>query len=771
MNQSDSLHGLERTLPLPLPLPPTVATMPKAGDTSVNVRVAVRCRPMSSSEAARGCSTVVSMDGASTAVTRPPAPAHAPHAGGPKTFTFDHSYGPDVEQERVYRELALPILDASLEGFNGTIFAYGQTGSGKTHTMMGTDDDPGIVPLLQRDLFRRVGETQAEERAEESERPTQFLVTVSYLEIYNEVIKDLLNPSDKQLKLRESTETGVFVENLAELVVADAAAVASLVEQGNKVRRVAATQMNERSSRSHSVFTLRVEQKTEENVGSVRRQRMLTSKINLVDLAGSERASKTGATGERLREGAAINKSLSALANVINALAEGKGHTPYRDSKLTRLLQHSLGGNSLTVMVATVSPADYNMDETLSTLHYAARAKTIKNATHINETVTEKLIRELRQTIDELRAQLAAATAAGGGAAGGAGSSSGDASDSAAGAAAVPDEVREMQARIAALEAEQRNSWEEKQRLSGMFEEERKKNMASEQRIRSVMTTMKEENMELLRRVRALQAEKVDLSRRYKKQKEQYLKTRKSLEADSAAFEEIVREKGADAAELAPLLEAVNDKKATLIKVREDMAATKQALAANEEKQTEERAAAAAQRVLLEEDAELRKAIQEDERAKMEAERAVFLEAALAEERERLVEQTKREKEALLERFRSAGLDEKAQGLELALLQANADREMLRLELDEQRRRADEELARRTREHRRATRAAKLQELKVLREVCEGFETERAAMEAKYRETAACLRQAVKDIVHLTKRNAELEQQIRDEASWEPAPR
>lgn len=205
---------------------------------------------------------------------------------------------------------------------------------------------------------RLVSARQAEEaKSGDDKKPTAFLVTVSYLEIYNEVIKDLLNPSDKQLKLREHAKTGVFVENLAELVVENEAAVTDLLEQGNKVRRVAATQMNERSSRSHSVFTIRLEQKTEEEVGTVTRQRMLSSKLNLVDLAGSERADKTGATGDRLREGAAINKSLSALANVINSLAEGKPHIPYRDSKLTRLLQQSLGGNSHTVRSPLLSTA------------------------------------------------------------------------------------------------------------------------------------------------------------------------------------------------------------------------------------------------------------------------------------------------------------------------------------------------------------------------------------------------------------------------------
>ena len=200
-------------------------------------------------------------------------------------------------------------------------------------------------------------------------------------------------------------------------MVKDPGEVSRLIEQGNKVRQVAATQMNERSSRSHSCFTLKISSKTTQEINGIHKEVSTNAKINLVDLAGSERASKTGATGDRLKEGAAINKSLSALGNVINMLADRskKGHVPYRDSKLTRLLQESLGGNALTVMVAAISPADYNYDETLGTLQYANRAKSIKNATHKNEDVNERLIRELREEIDRLRQMVrpTSATAAG----------------------------------------------------------------------------------------------------------------------------------------------------------------------------------------------------------------------------------------------------------------------------------------------------------------------------------------------------------------------
>ncbi|KAH9119325.1 hypothetical protein AeMF1_007902, partial [Aphanomyces euteiches] len=293
----------------------------------VNVKVAVRCRPMSTKEAQMGSKTIIKVVDQSIEIENPA------DAADDKKFTFDYAYFTDSTQAQVYADVAQPLVDQAFQGYNGTIFAYGQTGSGKTHTMMGSGNDHGIIPKMNEDLFKRV-EAQTNET-------TKYLITVSFLEIYNEVIKDLLNPSDKVLKIREHPDMGIYVEHLAELVVREPADVTRLIEEGNKVRQVAATQMNERSSRSHSCFTIKIASKTVEQLKDMTRETMMNAKINLVDLAGSERAAKTGATGDRLKEGAAINKSLSALGNVINMLADRskKGHVPYRDSKLTRLLQ------------------------------------------------------------------------------------------------------------------------------------------------------------------------------------------------------------------------------------------------------------------------------------------------------------------------------------------------------------------------------------------------------------------------------------------------
>jgi hypothetical protein len=229
--------------------------------------------------------------------------------------------------------LGEPLLHKALDGYNCTIFAYGQTGSGKTFNMTGTPEQPGIIPRLNEALFDRIDSAPPNLR---------FLVTVSYLEIYNEHVHDLLNPHGRDMKIREHPKLGVYVEGLAELVVKSHDDIQRLQEQGNRIRTVAATNMNMESSRSHSIFMVKVEQKDMDKESNAFR-----SIVNLVDLAGSERADSTGATGDRLKEGAAINKSLSALGNVINALADPKKRAafiPYRDSKLTRILQVLLPG-------------------------------------------------------------------------------------------------------------------------------------------------------------------------------------------------------------------------------------------------------------------------------------------------------------------------------------------------------------------------------------------------------------------------------------------
>uniref|UniRef100_A0A672I6F9 Kinesin-like protein n=1 Tax=Salarias fasciatus TaxID=181472 RepID=A0A672I6F9_SALFA len=360
------------------------------------VRVVVRCRPFSRREEATECENVLEIDDKLGQITirNPKAPPDEPM----KVFTFDSVYGWDSKQSDIYDDAVRPLVESVLQGFNGTIFAYGQTGTGKTYTMQGGCNDPerrGVIPNSFQHIFTQISRTQNQ----------KYLVRSSYLEIYQEEIRDLLcKDNNRKLELKESPDFGVYVKDLSSVVTKNATEIEHVMNIGNQSRSVGFTNMNERSSRSHAIFVITVECS---EAGPDGEDHIRVGKLNMVDLAGSERQSKTGAKGKRLKEAAKINLSLSALGNVISALVDGKStHVPYRDSKLTRLLQDSLGGNAKTVMIATVGPSHKNFDETLATLRYASRTKKIKNKPRINEDPKDALLREFQEEIARLKAQL-----------------------------------------------------------------------------------------------------------------------------------------------------------------------------------------------------------------------------------------------------------------------------------------------------------------------------------------------------------------------------
>ncbi|KAJ8959613.1 hypothetical protein NQ318_021799 [Aromia moschata] len=428
-----------------------------------SVKVAVRVRPFNNRERSRDCKCIIQMCGNTTAITNPKAEPNTKDAQ--KSFNFDYSYwSHDVStklklknlipreyknKERyevwilttprkiyqskifftrqslhtrqfqeadpkfssqlvVYKDIGEEMLQHSFDGYNVCIFAYGQTGAGKSYTMMGMQEDgqEGIIPQICKDLFNKIRNNSSPD--------IKYSVEVSYMEIYCERVRDLLNPKNKgNLRVREHPLLGPYVEDLSKLAVMSYQDIHDLIDEGNKARTVAATNMNETSSRSHAVFTIFFTQQRVDETTQLCTEKV--SKISLVDLAGSERADSTGAKGTRLKEGANINKSLTTLGKVISALAEVASKSkkskkadfiPYRDSVLTWLLRENLGGNSKTAMIAAISPADINYDETLSTLRYADRAKQIVCKAIVNEDANAKLIRELKEEIQKLRELL-----------------------------------------------------------------------------------------------------------------------------------------------------------------------------------------------------------------------------------------------------------------------------------------------------------------------------------------------------------------------------
>ncbi|KAL0277188.1 UNVERIFIED_CONTAM: hypothetical protein PYX00_004555 [Menopon gallinae] len=502
-----------------------------------SVKVIVRCRPMSARERELGFKNILLMDSeCCTCSIANPNDSTAP----PKSFTFDSVYSIVSTTEQIYNDIVYPLVEGVLEGYNSTVFAYGQTGCGKSFTMQGVPEPSssrGIIPRSFEHIFEAISLTENK----------KFLVVASYLEIYNEDIRDLLaSDCKKKLDLKENPQCGVYVPELSKHTVQNIEDCEKLMEVGWRNRSTGSTLMNADSSRSHSIFTIALEMMPKHADGAIRR-----GKLNLVDLAGSERQTKTGATGDRLKEATKINLSLMALGNVISALVDGKSkHIPYRDSKLTRLLQDSLGGNTKTLMIACLSPASSNYDESLSTLRYANRAKNIRNKPRINEDPKDAMLREYQKEIEKLKIMLKQGS--------------------------LPESETKMEEYVASNETEKlRNNYEnEMLRLKEEYEREQK----SKQKLQQDMDDLKrhyEEQLaslqkdgeikmqnvshqQVLERLKRLQASMIGGERAGDKElKEKRLKKKKAAEKRLEA--------------LASALSKVNDEDGVMLKVYDDI--------------------------------------------------------------------------------------------------------------------------------------------------------------------------------------------------------
>ena len=358
------------------------------GKIGGNVKVMCRFRPLNDNELSKGGSKICSeFHKNNKSVTINSSKKTSENFSGSNKFTFDRVFDINTTQREVYEEAARPIIDGVLQGFNGTIFAYGQTGSGKTFTMQGPNiedmKEQGIVPRMVRTIFSRIDNMSDN---------IEYTIKISMAEIYMEKIRDLLDATKTDLKVKESSRKGIYIDNLTERYIASDSEVYDIMKMGNENRKVACTEMNDESSRSHSIFIMTVSQTNIDDDSCI------SGTLYLVDLAGSEKVAKTNVSGTQLDEAKGINKSLSTLGKVINALTDKKQtHIPYRESKLTRILTESLGGNAKTVLIITCSPSPWNELETISTLRFGTAARNIKNKPIINKEYT---VDELKKMVE-----------------------------------------------------------------------------------------------------------------------------------------------------------------------------------------------------------------------------------------------------------------------------------------------------------------------------------------------------------------------------------
>ncbi|XP_032237821.2 kinesin-II 85 kDa subunit isoform X2 [Nematostella vectensis] len=683
-----------------------------------NVRVAVRCRPFTDNEKAKASTRVVKMSGEKIILHNPlPGTNTKEH-----NFTFDHSFFWETKTDQLYHDLAEPLLNKALDGFNATLFVYGQTGTGKTFSMVGSEEEPGIIPMLNENFFKRIDEAPPSK---------EFFVTVSYYEIYQEMIYDLLNPNGYELRVRQHPQLGIYVEGLAELVVQNAEDIARLFEQGNRVKKLTSADKSPKASRSDSIFTINVEQRNKEKTNSGMR-----SKINLIDLSGTE---KNDNADINVKQGVFMNKGINALNAVISTLAVAKnrdGHIPYRDSKITRILQDSLGGTAHTAILITVSPADADYEDTLSSLQCGSKARNIENNFKRNDIENTKIIQDLREEIARLRVKLSRTGMTNG---------------------PSREDVTQMEELIKDLQTAKRLTWEERERLSENYDEERRISLANKGILDWVMDTMKRDNKEVQERMLALQKDKDQLTAEFKEKRKLVDELKDDLQAKITDYSKLAESGKSSEEENKAKVAVIHDLKEKLKSENDELKRIKHKLKEVQEKQKLEKEEAKNQSSFLKGNTELRHKLESEQRDKLEKENA----QTLAEEVDRVKMEIEQEK-AELQLKAAEGAQyttDQAIKLEMDIVELKAERSVMSIKLsalENEKKRLKADLDDSYKRHKEEMEIQQLQHFQTFRNYREVFEDQKSAIEQRYR---TLLEEAIQDAVFLSTRNQELLQE------------
>ncbi|XP_071087472.1 kinesin-II 95 kDa subunit-like [Haliotis cracherodii] len=664
---------------------------------SANVKVLARCRPLTQEEQNKGAKSIVKVSGDKVIVDA---------AGKESAFSFDAAYSHDAKNHQLYQEKCEALVQRALTGYNVSFLALGTAGSGRSFLLKGSDQDPGIVPQMIDTLFKQMADSSKK----------AYLVTVSYLEVLDEKLTDLLNPHDLPMEVRQHVQKGIYVEKLSEVVVQSAEELYRMYDQGTRARKMGAADIKTHRTRAHSIFSVGIHQKEKQSS-----KLGVKSVINVFDLAGTDTKNSDSGSGT------------TGLMNLLGALGDSKkkgGYLPYRETKITQLLQDALGGNSLSLMVGLVGPADSSYHDTLATLQHAQYARSVKNKAFQNMDETYTIITDLRFEISKLKDKLAAASEPN------------------------KDDVDKLEGLVHDLQTAKKQTWEEKERVSKKVEEERKTNLANKGVLEWVMDSMKKGSQELQDRLVILQKEKDQLTLKQKEKRKELDDLKEDLQKKITEFSKLT-EKGkmseSDTKSRVNNIQTLKEK----IKLETDaFRKLKQEMKVLQDKQTAEREGSQMQATALKGNLELRKKIVQEELSKLEVEHKAVLEEEL--ERVKMeVQQDHTDIQLRVAEGKQYQLQE-AVALDMELAQLRQEKSLMTTRLESLQREKEfvqKELGEVHRVHKEEMELQQLQHFQSFRQYREMFEEQKAVIDQRYR---ALLEDAIQDAVFLSSRNTEL---------------
>ena len=676
------------------------------------IEVRVRCRPINDNEKSRGATRVVKISGDRILLHNPyPTSGIKEH-----NFAFSSCYFWDSTTEQVYKDIGDVLVRRTLDGYNSTVVAYGQIGSGKTHTLTGSMDEPGLLSRVSQALAKTV---------EESSKDKKFFMTVSFAEITDDSVRDLLNPSGRDLKIRKHPHLGTYVDDIAELSVNTHEDIIRLHEQGNKVSKFTVSDYEASRAKASTVFTLIFEQKGKERDNKP----ALLSKISFIDLAGSNHNNPS-------EDSTFVSKSIASLSSVISALNNPKDSSPqFRESALTKLMQDTLAGNSYTTVLVTISPSDADYYETLSALQVGISLQNLKTEPKKNENDTAAVIAELRDKINKLRDRVSG--------------SAGVVTD-----APDPNDIERMEELVKDLQITKLQTWEEKERMSEMYEEERRHHLSNKGILDWVLDSMKKESKEIQQKLAVLQKEKDKLMIDYKEKRKVVDDLKDTLQTMITDYSKLTEMGKAGDEEGKRKVAEIHGLKEQLKQESEVMKKVKQQLKEIQDKQRSEKEDAKSQTVGMKGNWELIQKLETEKREKLEKENL----ATLADEMDRIKIESEQEKADL--KLKTAHGDqfteEKALKVEMDLIDLRAEKSVMAIKLkslDTEKKQLKKDLEEVYKRHKEEQELQQLQHFQTFRNYREVFEEQRASLEQRYR---ALLEDAIQDAIFLSSRNQEL---------------